>query len=71
MGYLLAQGHEIFGLVKIGFTAVGLMFLLIHVRFRRVRAAVQCVLVLYCLLMLWHFWLRWSMLHEGAAPLAS
>jgi hypothetical protein len=61
MGYLLSKGNRVFALGKIGFTAVGMLFLLIHIRFRRVTTAVHTLLILYCLLMVWHAWVRVEM----------
>src|SRR5262245_61878623 len=61
MEMLLAKGHGVFGLVKIGVTLLGVLFLLIHIRFRRVNGVTQVLLMLYCLLMLWHLWVRWDM----------
>jgi len=61
MQLLLDQGRGLFGAVKIGITVLGVLFLLIHIRFRRVNRVTQAILVLYCLLMLWHLWVRWDM----------
>jgi hypothetical protein len=61
MSWLLSEGTRVFAFTKIGFTVVGMLFLMIHIRFRRVSIAVHVLLILYCLLMLWHTWIRVEM----------
>ena len=63
MNVLLQQGSGLFGALKLGFTALGMLFLLTHIRLQYVRAATLVVLALYTVLMFWHLWVSWDM-HE-------
>ena len=61
MDFLIRQGTGLFGAVKLGFTFLGMLFLLTHIRLQYVRAATLVVLALYTVLMLWHVWVSWDM----------
>jgi len=61
MDFLLRQGSGLFGAIKLGFTVVGMLFLLTQIRLQHVRAATLAVLALYTVLMLWHLWVSWDM----------
>lgn len=61
MDLLIRQGTGTFGAIKLGVTVLGMLFLLTHIRVRRVRAATLGVLALYSALMLWHLWVSWDM----------
>jgi hypothetical protein len=54
MAWLLGFGADTFGLVKIATTLAGLFLLLLHVRFRHVRALLTFTAGLYAALMVWH-----------------
>ncbi|MGQ0612935.1 MAG: DUF5658 family protein [Planctomycetaceae bacterium] len=54
MAWLLSRGRGVFGAVKMGTTMLGLLVLLLHVRFRRVRTLLIGALCLYAALMGWH-----------------
>ena len=61
MDFLIQQGTGLFGAVKLGFTLLGMLFLLTHIRLQYVRAATLVVLALYTVLMFWHLWVSWDM----------
>jgi len=61
MNFLIQQGTGLFGAVKLGFTLLGMLFLLTQIRLQYVRAATLVVLALYTVLMLWHVWVSWDM----------
>jgi hypothetical protein len=61
MDFLLRQGSGLFGAIKLGFTVVGMLFLLTQMRLQHVRTATLVVLALYTVLMLWHLWVSWDM----------
>lgn len=61
MDFFIRQGSGAFGAAKLGVTLFGMLFLLMHIRVRRVRAAMLVVLVLYVALMFWHLWVSWDM----------
>ena len=69
MNFLIQQGTGLFGAVKLGFTLLGMLFLLTHIRLQYVRAATLVVLVLYTVLMFWHLWVSWDM-HQTIARAA-
>jgi len=54
MAHALEHGDTVFVLSKMGITCAGLLLLLMRVRFRGVRRALQVVFGLYLALMLWH-----------------
>ena len=58
MGYLVESGGLVFGVVKLGMTLVGLLVLLIHVRFRWARFFLNLALGVYTLLLMYHLYLR-------------
>lgn len=58
MAWALQGGTETFSLLKLGVTTIGLFVLLLHMRFRRVRGLLMCMLVLYLGVMGWHLYLR-------------
>ena len=70
MDFLLRQGTGLFGAVKLGFTVLGMLFLLAHIRLQHVRTATLLVLGLYTVLMLWHLWVSWDM-HRTLLPAAA
>ncbi len=58
MDAALQQSEGLFIGAKIGVTLVGAVFLLIHVRFRRVKGLLALVFLLYCVLTVYHLYLR-------------
>ena len=58
MVYLVESGGLVFGVVKLGMTVVGLLVLLIHVRFRWARFFLNLALGVYALLLIYHLYLR-------------
>ncbi len=54
MAWLLSHGRGVFGAVKMATTMLGLLVLLLHVRFRRVRTLLFGAFFLYAALMVWH-----------------
>lgn len=58
MAWALSHGEDAFAAAKMGITIIGVVVLLMHIRFTRVRRCVQVIFLLYCLLMLYHTWLR-------------
>jgi hypothetical protein len=58
MAWALAHGTHVFATVKMVVTIVGIVVLLVHIRFQRVRWAVWGIFFAYCLLMLYHTILR-------------
>ena len=58
MAWALSHGRHVFAAVKMGITAIGVIVLLLHIKFTRVRRCVQLVFLAYCVLMLYHTWLR-------------
>lgn len=58
MAWALSHGPDVFALIKLGVTVVGVLVLLLHIRYPRVRRCVQGIFLLYCLLMLYHTWVR-------------
>ena len=70
MDFLLRRSTGLFGAVKLGVTVLGMLFLLLHIRVARVRAATLLVLALYAGLMLWHLWVSWDM-HRTLMPAAA
>ena len=58
MERVLAHGRTTFVLVKMSVTVAGSAILLVHVRFRRIRGVLATLLVLYALLLAFH-WIAW------------
>ncbi len=58
MALALEQSEFTFIFVKLATTVLGLMILLTHVRFRRVRPMLSTVCALYCLVIVYHILLR-------------
>lgn len=58
MRWTLERSEMTFALVKGGITAIGVVFLIIHSRFHRVRWCIDMLFVLYCMLIVYHMWLR-------------
>jgi hypothetical protein len=52
-------GHDGFKAVKIATTVVGLLVLLVHVRFRRVRTLLGIAFLVYALVFGFHLYLTW------------
>lgn len=59
MRWALQWGNLGFGLIKLGTTVLALVILLLHARFRRVRALLTFALVLYSALLVYHLYLRY------------
>jgi len=60
MAWTLAWGgHDGFKAVKIATTVVGLLVLLVHVRFRRVRALLTVAFLVYAAVFVFHIYLSW------------
>lgn len=58
MNAALQRSEGLFIGVKMGVTVLGALFLLIHVRFRRVKGLLSVVFLLYCVLTVYHLHLR-------------
>jgi len=58
MAWALSHGRHAFAFAKMGITSMGIVVLLVHIRFTRVRRCVQAIFVAYCVLMLYHTLLR-------------
>jgi hypothetical protein len=52
-------GHDGFKAVKIATTIIGLLVLLVHVRFRRVRALLTVAFLVYAAVFAFHIYLTW------------
>jgi hypothetical protein len=52
-------GHDGFKAVKIATTVIGLLVLLVHVRFRRVRALLSVAFLVYAGVFAFHIYLTW------------
>lgn len=52
--FLQAGGVPLFAVAKLSLTLLPLLFLLLHVRFRRVRPALVALLATYGLVLAWH-----------------
>ncbi|HEX5136771.1 MAG TPA: DUF5658 family protein [Planctomycetota bacterium] len=52
-------GHDGFKAVKIATTVIGLLVLLVHVRFRRVRALLTVAFLVYAAVFAFHIYLTW------------
>lgn len=60
MAWVLAEGgHDLFRAVKVVSTLVGLFVLLLHIRFRRVKALLTFAFALYAGVFLFHVYLAW------------
>lgn len=60
MAWALAWGgHDAFKVVKVATTVLGLVVLLVHVRFRRVRALLAVAFVVYAGVFAFHLYLTW------------
>jgi hypothetical protein len=61
MAWVLATGGSpLFGAVKVASTVVGLVVLLLHVRFRRVKALLTFAFALYAGVFVFHVWLTFA-----------
>lgn len=58
MAWAMQWGDLVFSLIKLGITAAGLLVLLLHARFRRVRTLLNVALVLYAALLGYHLYLN-------------
>ncbi|MFQ5844224.1 MAG: DUF5658 family protein [Planctomycetota bacterium] len=60
MAWVLESGPGAFGVVKLGMTVVGLVVLLVHIRFRWARALVLVSFGVYAILLAYHIVLRFA-----------
>jgi hypothetical protein len=61
MAWVLATGgNSFFGAVKVASTVVGLLVLLLHVRFRKVKALLTFAFILYAGVFVFHVWLTFA-----------
>ena len=66
MAMALDVSTRAFALIKMGITFLGALFLLVHIRFKRVRGLLAMVFGLYCLLTVYHLIIiAWA---DPAAP---
>jgi hypothetical protein len=70
MAHALELGEGVFIGVKMGITVAGLLVLLLRVRFRGVRRALQVILLLYGGLLCWHAAVRAALPEAGARAVA-